>query len=474
MKGSQKTSRGVKTLKITGRVSKTLILIMCAACAAGCSSSNSTEASTQNNSGMPNGSNTQPEVADEQTENLVGIVSDPSQPQQSVPTDPATDTQTVGEDSDTGEQSTQEQLETLVTFNIAVPAYQSDRLKVDLVYDDINLIAQWMGDEYWTASGTFLVGTEDDLVVTFYDWNGAITLARHVRAFEIETNADPDVNIAAADFVTTQFDDDGDGESNFAELAAGTDPLNDESQLLDVIDNYSFPATQVSTSRNFLSLTQFLENKLDDQRPNISSTTDFTPSVYEDEAEDPYFGTTITTDINIDAQGNGTVSHSVEERYLYDRDTGTRIRSENEVSWVGEHQWYDGDYSRRRSFTNEVGFVVEGVYTFAHTHDERYVGTYTDEWESSSSITAELIEGTSLCKPLFGEISRTNRTNRNSFPTETNVHSVSKGADDPYWTVIEIDPEGTIVQFLAREISILERATNEPTDLTFKCDLVDF
>jgi len=76
---------------------------------------------------------------------------------------------------------------TLVTFNIEVPAYQSDELQVLLSWGDKNLQAKWIGDEFWEASDDFPTDTARLLTVTFYDANGDIPLASVEQAFRTGT-----------------------------------------------------------------------------------------------------------------------------------------------------------------------------------------------------------------------------------------------------------------------------------------------
>ena len=110
---------------------------------------------------------------------------------------------------------------TRISFNISVPAYQSNALQVRLEWNDNELNASWVGDELWTVSDDFPISTDISLTVTFYDNNGAITLGSIDRAIRTGTNSSQLIEIQAEDFFTG-FDDDGDGISNLSELLAGT------------------------------------------------------------------------------------------------------------------------------------------------------------------------------------------------------------------------------------------------------------
>ena len=129
-----------------------------------------------------------------------------------------TDTATVSEDSSA----------TRVSFDITVPAFMSDALRVRLVWGDIDILASFVVDESWAVIDDFPTNTENQLVVTFSDNNGAITLGSFETAFRTGTNPSESFQIAADEFDTDRFDSDGDGVSNFAEAVAGTSPISAE------------------------------------------------------------------------------------------------------------------------------------------------------------------------------------------------------------------------------------------------------
>lgn len=111
---------------------------------------------------------------------------------------------------------------TRVSFNIQVPAYQSNALQVRIVWGDKDINAGWVGDEFWSATDDFPTNTENNLVVSFNDENGAITVGTVEQVFKTGINASEAVGITADQFDTDKWDTDGDGTSNLSELIAGT------------------------------------------------------------------------------------------------------------------------------------------------------------------------------------------------------------------------------------------------------------
>ena len=72
---------------------------------------------------------------------------------------------------------------TRVSFDITVPAFQSNALQVRLQWGDRDISAAFVVDETWSAVDDFPVDTENELVVTFNDDDGAIKLGSFNQLF---------------------------------------------------------------------------------------------------------------------------------------------------------------------------------------------------------------------------------------------------------------------------------------------------
>jgi len=147
------------------------------------------------------------------------------------PTTSDTTSSSVDESTDdttgsiTGSSALEERSTTRVNFDITVPVIFSDALQVRLVWGDVDTTAMWNNSQFWTASVDFPVNTENTLVVTFSDGNGAITLGSFERTFTTSANQPESLQIAADEFDTDRWDSDGDGVNNLKEAVAGTNPL---------------------------------------------------------------------------------------------------------------------------------------------------------------------------------------------------------------------------------------------------------
>ena len=134
----------------------------------------------------------------------------------------------IGTESTTESSGLETPTTTSVNFDITVPAFMSDALQVRLVWGDKDVLANFVVGELWRVTDDFPTNTENQLVVTFSDNNGAITLGSFEASFRTGSNPSESFQIAADQFDTDQFDSDGDGVSNLNESIAGTNPQGTE------------------------------------------------------------------------------------------------------------------------------------------------------------------------------------------------------------------------------------------------------
>lgn len=328
------------------------------------------------------------------------------------------------------------QIRTQVNFEIMVPMYQSDALKIRLIWGNTDTTANWIGDEFWSASADLPTDTEHLLAITFYDNNGEIELGSYEKMYRTGSNAAESYQVLADQFDTARWDTDGDGIGNLDELIAETDPLVDEDSLLEIHDSADF--TIGTPAARYEAL-------ISDERPYVSTT------------------------INVDIDGNGTRYYSNRSDYYNQVESrASRTNTGNSIFWEGTTRLYDGDYTTLTTFTSDVAIVDESTRVYIEEINRSYSGTYRDTRVTNSNITGELIEGTSFCKPVSGTVSSTSMTTGGS-PRTT---SISKEIDDSYWRVKFVIGDDEPTEYFARELHASSGDFPEVTLL--KCDFVDF
>jgi len=341
---------------------------------------------------------------------------------------------------------------TRVDFEITVPAYQSNALQLTVTWGDSFMNADWVGDELWSASADWPTNTENTLSVTFYDQSGGIELANFDREYRTGVNAAEMVQIVADQFDADQFDIDEDGVSNLVELISGSDPTVDEDALLEVRENYLFN----------IRVSNDLEALLTEERPISTSTTQTITS-----------SSSIVENVDIDSNGDGTVSRNHRYGCNYENFSGTRTHSINAITWEGVWASNDCDYSQNANITNTVTYVDESTRTFVQEGENSNVGTYQFLSEHSANITANVVEGSNKCEPVSGSYYSYYSSNNNGF-TENEV-TITKEMGDEFWRAIRTK---TVSTFYQNQPTHMEVETTEFLVRNLKgffiCDNVDF
>ena len=349
---------------------------------------------------------------------------------------------------------------TQVEFTITVPAYQSNALQVQLMWDSKVFNAGWVGDELWVASDSFPTNTEYELTVTFSDANGGITLGQYKTEFKTGSNESENVQVLAEQFNIGQWDDDEDGTSNIDELIAGTDPLVDEDASLEIRES-------AVVSLSFIA--DNFESRIPAERPYNEYHEE--QLVYHDGGRPPS-GALHTIEISIDEIGNGTLSDSRLEGVgfspLRTSYIGTRTHSENTIQWDGKRQTSQDELDLYITTTsvNTVSIVDERTRKYAETYRYNYDTSDEDTYTTVRQIAliGEIIDGTAFCQPVAGTFD--NQTTSPRDINGTNFHTtITKDIDDQYWRV-----KSTVTGSEFSEIEYLARIF----DANFQCEFVEF
>lgn len=346
---------------------------------------------------------------------------------------------------------------TQVNFEITVPAYASNALNVQLVWGAKNLVATWIGDEFWTASDLFPTNAKQPLIVSFTDVNGDITLGQLETDFKTGTSASETYVILAEQFNTSSWDSDNDGISNLDESIAGTNPLLDESVALEVRESFgaggklAFRAAEIESmiggTRPFNLRVELL--------PEGGYTTDRT--------------THIVT-IDLDGAGTGTVSD--EYRFAEQRDIdvttrnqyATRTNTGSSIIWMGSYYRYNSSAAVRDESEYTIETTdVDALTRFQSGTIKTQGSPYSDNNRVVSySLTGTPIQGSAYCEPATGTY--VNEVDYSYAYSGAVVSTVSKAiSNDPYWTVTVTTVNG----------QVLEEYLVNALGLTFFCDLAD-
>jgi len=269
---------------------------------------------------------------------------------------------------------------TQVNFNITVPAYMSDALQVRLTWGDRDLTAQWVGDELWSATGSFPASTQNILTVTFSDNNGDVALANFVQSFTTSANDLTLLTISADQFDSEQFDADNDGISNLTELLAGTNAFDAARVLL-------FSETRGFRHPSIPDALTALEDLANSENITVDRADDST-GIFTDENLANY-------DAVVWALTSGDVLNADEqaafERYIRSGRgyVGVHAASDTEYDWPWYGELVGAYFDRHPSIQTATQIVEDGSHSStAHLGPS---WTRTDEWYDFRSNPRERV-----------------------------------------------------------------------------------
>ena len=345
-----------------------------------------------------------------------------------------------------------------VDFEITVPAYASKSLQVRLIWGSKDIEATWIGDQFWTITDVFPKDAELPLSVTFYDGNGDVTLARYENKFRTGTGDLEIYKITADQFDTNRWDEDGDGVSNSVELRAGLNAL-----VNDTVDLETRELTRLPEELRLISaMSGNYEHMIPAERPYFLHTEIDTPLIYEPVVTD---GISHVVTIDIDESGNGSVS----DKYLrtetsnrqFRNRVATRSQTDNAITWQGTDYWLgssayrgeDVDFTITSEVIDEVTRTQEGII---HKED---IGTGEPHKDVSYALTGIVVDDSTWCEPVAGSMVYEG-VFQLSTGTVDSLTTLSKEADDLYWTVRVTTHDG----------HILEEYLTLSVQITFFCD----
>lgn len=258
---------------------------------------------------------------------------------------------------------------TQVNFNIQVPAYQSNALKVQLTWGDKDISAAFVGDEFWSVSDSFPTDSQELLTVTFFDNNGDITLASFEAEFRTGINSAEDFVITGSEFNSEIWDDDNDGQSNLDELIAGTQ-IEQTTRVLLFSEARGFAHDSIP---NALAALEELAASVDIQTDRAADSA----GVFVDENlanyDAVYWVLTSGDVLNEDEQ-------AAFERYIQGGGgyAGIHAASDTEYDWPWYGQLVGAYFARHPAIQTATQNVEDGSHVSTSHLTETW--TRTDEW----------------------------------------------------------------------------------------------
>jgi len=330
-------------------------------------------------------------------------------------------------------------ISTLVSFEITVPVIQSDALSLQLDWGDTNITARWIGDQLWMASAEFPTNTTNTLSITFFDGNGSLAIASFEQEYTTGETDSELFQVGASQFDTDRLDSDNDGDSNINELNAGTDPLVDESTLIDLRETF------LNEDRIVFRAGE-VESMIPSDRPYFENT-----EIIPDNGNldvHPEFGLTSIITIDIDESGSGSFSDFQQElvsetEFSTITTNATRDKREDAVSIRGTYEEIvDGESIDTSEFFIETWIVDE--QTRGQVGDDDTLNSNVERF-IIYGLVGRVIEGTDECEPISGDVIEALFDDQATPPIAQRT-AINKTEEDEFWSVVTEALDGEILE----------------------------